>query len=162
MICPLFFIFHCYQENAELRSLAGTNWSCLNNEGSNQNLKQSALSSLECFNTPNVRQTSSSFFSSPFSRTLYNHIFKQLYTSHNLNYKMIHMWFNFCSCVKQKITTDYDHDQVGLVAYDGAVQSFQAHDQVIYPNQQMNGRAENVPQIEHLPLYANNFCSFSI
>jgi hypothetical protein len=62
-------------------------------------------------------------------------------------------------CVKQKITTEYDHDQVGLLAYDGAAQSFQAHE-VIYPNQLMNARPENVPQIEHLPLYANNFCSF--
>ncbi|GLT64308.1 hypothetical protein SLA2020_368120 [Shorea laevis] len=59
----------------------------------------------------------------------------------------------------QKITTDYDHDQVGLVAYDGAVQSFQAHDQVIYPNQQMNGWAENVPQIEHMPLPQNRVWS---
>lgn len=64
------------------------------------------------------------------------------------------------ACVKQKITTGYDHDQVGgLLAFDGAVQSFQAHE-VIYPNQLMNARPENVPQIEHMPLYGNNLCSF--
>ncbi|XP_059437605.1 uncharacterized protein LOC132170565 [Corylus avellana] len=86
-------------EKAELRSLGGSNWSCLNSEGSSQNLKQSALSSLECFNT-------------------------SLATSPNVG---------------------------GLLAFDGAVQSFQAHE-VIYPNQLMNARPENVPQIEHMPL----------
>ncbi|KAE8077355.1 hypothetical protein FH972_015927 [Carpinus fangiana] len=120
-------------ENTELRSLAGTSWSCLNNESSSQNLmKQSALSSLECFNTsiatsPNVRQTFFLFFFSVV-------VSKSLIV-----------------CVKQKITTGYDHDQVGLLAFDGAVQSFQAHE-VIYPNQLMNARPENVPQIEHMPL----------
>lgn len=58
-------------ENSEIGLSIGIN---------NLSLKQSAFSSFERFNTPNLRQTNSSFLSTFFSEELHIHIHKQLYT----------------------------------------------------------------------------------
>ena len=61
-------------------------------------------------------------------------------------------------CVKRNITTNYDHDQVGMIAPDGAHQSFHLEHEanLIYPNQLMNAQPEN------MPVYVKNLCSFDI
>ena len=215
MSCPILFML---LENSEIGLSIGIN---------NLSVKQSAFSSFECFNTPNLRQTNSSFFNIFFFwRTAYPYSQATVY----LNYKMLHSasfiylffysWMNdlvliirkewesfeqiislhetwsltklcyllgllffsfiflfsiyisklffflvFASksivvSVKKSIVTDYDHDQVGLVAPDnGALHSFQAEHEtnLIYSNQQMNIQPEIVTPFEHMPMYVKLF-----